>query len=587
MATMPSSMTSLSRFARPTWLVAGSAACLIGAWVALTTIQTVVSNFSAIPWYDDWKDLTLYRAWSMGNMPFLDALLQLTNEHRVAFPRLVLFADDRFYGGLGTVPIIGIFVVQACHAGLFAIVLHRARPAHPGRWMIGGVVVALMMSLRQAENFTSGLQIAFAAVFAAATGSALAFGRAVERLAVGRTPWPWFAGSLAAAFVACFSMANGLLVAPILAVMAILARAPRLAAGYLAFAAVVTPAYFFEDAIEAPGSPLTENLHHPGRLAFYVAAYLGGIASDPPSRALAMGALGILSTVLATARAATRMGRPGASGLVAVMLFCGATAALTAAGRLQFGPEQALSSRYCTGSAAFWAATLVYWWTNPLPWPRLHGAARFAIIMVAVVLFFPLIHNQRIMKSVVTEQAARRDRATDLLALGLKDKAVTEAISWPGTASDELLDWMQASNKAIFALPDVRAIGRPITDIGTVADAPGCQGDVAEARSAPNLGVGAVRVSGTAMDGGRPVTRVFLVDDAGEVRGIASGHLADRAPMAWEGYAVAPPGSHLRAYLLRTRGRLCPTGPPVGIAAPGADASADGLSARTPDATTP
>jgi len=374
-------MTSLSRFAKPAWLVAGSAACLIGAWVALTTIRTVVSNLSAIPWYDDWQNLTLYRAWSMGDMPLFDALLQLTNEHRVAFPRLVLFADDRFFGGLGTVPIIGIFVVQACHAGLFAIVLHRARPAHPGRWMIGGVVVALMMSLRQAENFTSGLQIAFAAVFAAATGSALAFGRAVERLAVGRTPWPWFAGSLAAAFVACFSMANGLLVAPILAVMAILARAPRLAAGYLAFAAVVTPAYFFEDAIEGPGSPLTENLHHPGRLAFYVAAYLGGIASDPPSRALAMGALGILSAVLVTVRAATRMGRPDASGLVAVMLFCGATATLTAAGRLQFGPEQALSSRYCTGSAAFWAATLIYWWTNPLPWPRLHAGARFAIIM--------------------------------------------------------------------------------------------------------------------------------------------------------------------------------------------------------------
>jgi len=344
-------------------------------------------------------------------------------------------------------------------------------------------------------------------------------------------------------------MANGLLVAPILAVMAILARAPRLAAGYLAFAAVVTPAYFLGDATEGPGSHLTENLHHPDRLASYVAAYLGGIASDPPSRALAMGGLGILSTVLVTVRAATRMGRPDASGLVAVMLFCGATATVTAAGRLQFGLEQALSSRYCTGSAAFWAATLVYWWTNPPPWPRLHGAARFAIIMAAVVLSFPLIHNQRIMKRVVTEQAARRDRATDLLALGLKDKAVTEAISWPGTASDELLDWMQASNKAIFALPDVQAIGRPITDIGTVADAPGSQGDVAEARSAPNLGVGAVRVSGTAMDGGRPVTRIFLVDDAGEVRGIASGTW--RTERLWPGKVT--PWRHP----VRTSGPTC------------------------------
>lgn len=584
---MPSSVTSLSRFARPAWRVAGTAACLVGAWVALTTIRTVVSNLSALPWYDDWQNLTLYRAWSMGDMPLLDALLQWTNEHRIAFPRLVLFADDRFFDGLGTVPIIGIFVVQACHAALFAIVLHGAKPAHPGRWMIGGVVVALLFSLRQAENFTSGLQIAFAAVFAAATGSALAFGRAAERLSNGRTPWPWFAGSLAAAFVACFSMANGLLVAPILAMTAILARAPRLAAGYLAFAVAVALFYLLDRPTQAPESFLIENLRHSGRLAFYVAAYLGGIASDPPSRALAMGALGILSTCLATVRAVTRMGRPDASGLVAVMLFCSATATVTAAGRLQFGPEQALSSRYCTGSAAFWAATLVYWWTNPPPWPRLHGAARSALVMVAVVLSFPLIHNQRIMKRVVTEQAARRSRATDLLALGLKDKAVTEAVSWPGTASDELLDWLRASNKAIFALPDVQAIGRPITDVGTVADAAGCRGDVAEARSAPNLGIGAVRVSGTATDDGRPVTRVFLVDDAGEVRGIASGHLADRAPTAWEGYAVAQPGSHLRIYLLRTRGRLCHTGPPVGIVATDEDASADGLSARTPDATTP
>ncbi len=578
-------MTSLSRLARPAWLVAGSAACLIGAWVALTTMRTVVPNVSAIPWYDDWQNLTLYRAWSMGNMPLLEALLQWTNEHRVAFPRLVLFADDRFFDGLGTVPIVATFVVQAFHVALFAIVLARARPAHPGRWIIGGIVAALMFSLRQEENFTSGLQIAFAAVFAAATLSALAFSRAVGRLAEGRTPWPWFAGSLAAAFVACFSMANGLLVAPVLAVMAILARAPRLAIASLAFAALVALLYFLDRPTEAPGLALTENLRHPERLAFYVAAYLGGIAASGfPPRALAIGALGILSTVLATGRVATRVGRPQGCGLVAVMLFCCATATVTAAGRLQFGPEQAMSSRYCTGSAAFWAATLVYWWTNLPPWPRLHGAARLAIAMMGVVLIVPVIDDQRIMKGPVTEQAARRSRATDLLALGLKDETVIEAISWPGTATDELLDWMHVSEKAIFALPDVRAIGRPIADIGTIADDAGCQSDFAEARSAPDLGVGAVRVSGTATDGGRAVKRIFLVDDAGQVRGIASGRLADREPMAWEGYAVAPPGSHLKAYLLRTRRRLCPGGPAVGIAGTDDDASADGLSG-TSDAT--
>ncbi len=42
-----------------------------------------------------------------------------------------------------------------------------------------------------------------------------------------------------------------------------------------------------------------------------------------------------------------------------------------------------------------------------------------------------------------------------------------------------------------------------------------------------------------------------------------------------------------RAYLLRTRGRLCPTGAPVGIAATDEDASADEFRARIPDATTP
>ena len=42
-----------------------------------------------------------------------------------------------------------------------------------------------------------------------------------------------------------------------------------------------------------------------------------------------------------------------------------------------------------------------------------------------------------------------------------------------------------------------------------------------------------------------------------------------------------------RAYLLRTRGRLCPTGAPVGIAATDEDAIAVGLPARTPDTTTP
>ncbi len=54
--------------------------------------------------------------------------------------------------------LVAIFLVQTLHAALFLWVLATARPIAIGRWAVGGIVVALMFSLGQAENFSSGFK---------------------------------------------------------------------------------------------------------------------------------------------------------------------------------------------------------------------------------------------------------------------------------------------------------------------------------------------------------------------------------------------------------------------------------------------
>ncbi len=127
------------------------------------------------------------------------------------------------------------------------------------------------------------------------------------------------------------------------------------------------------------------------------------------------------------------------------MLFALMSAGATAAGRVGagFGVEQALSGRYATGSAAFWAATLVFWSArlSGLDAGARRRAGSMALALGAALLLAFVIRDQHSYDRVLADQSAAADRvlvdvqaggspsASDLARIGVDPSTAASDIS--------------------------------------------------------------------------------------------------------------------------------------------------------------
>ena len=348
-------MIATSPLRRALWFSVTAAACVFAIAIVVDTLRAVVPLWSPLPWFDEWATVSLIDDWQGGRMSAWEVLFAQHNEHRILVPRLVFFADDLFFRGGGYLVLAAIFVVQALHAGLFAAVLGRSHPVRAGRWAVAAVVLALMFSLRQAENFSSGFQLQFVAVFAGATLSFVLFGLAVRQDRRGRSVAPPLLASFGAVLLTTFTMANGLVAGYVLIALALAARMRmRVVLACAAWAVILTAVYLQGyESVEHHSKP-SDSLRHPLDVATYVATYLGDlVATGPEGWAAALGLLGIAATGAAALRTLWRGARPGPLAMLGVMLFVGAAAAITASGRLAFGIEQRCRAR----SAKRWAGS--------------------------------------------------------------------------------------------------------------------------------------------------------------------------------------------------------------------------------------
>ncbi len=352
-----------------------------------------------------------------------------------------------------------------------------------------------------------------------------------------------------------------------------------------AFALTLTVVYLQGYEAVAHHAKPAESLHHPLRFLVYTASYLGSIVEPThPGVAAGLGLFGLAVTAWAGIRI-LRQGRdvrPGALAMLGAMLFVGATAVITAAGRLNLGVDQALSSRYVTGSVTFWAAQLTYWWIEPPRWRLRLGLrslptgllGRVAVAGAAVLLVVTLLGEQNGgEKSQLAVQSFQQNESGNALMLGLHDPVVASRVAWSDEAVQSLVPVLRDDGLSIFATRDFAAIGRPWAERGHLGEP--CAGLILDAVADPALGPDGVRVSGRVDD--RPhqpsIRRVFLADADGRIAGLASGAIPGAARGAWRGYAVAPIGAALTALGLVDRDALCRIGdatvaPPVQASQP-------------------
>jgi hypothetical protein len=356
-------------------LALAACALMLGLFSFGTLIAIGYLNYTKLPWFDAWTHWIRY----LNSGSSLTFLFSLHNEHRIPVSRLLYLVDEKWFSADTRFLLWCAFLAQFGSA----LMLHRlasgsADLSRAQRAYIFGLILMLLFAAPQWINFTWTFQTCFVVVFFAAIAAFVALKNSVRGI---RSPERsvsalWVAASITMGLIATGSMANGLLVWPLMVMMAVCIGLPRTVVGGLAVVGfVVIFAYMYgyhpRDSVNVSSSWMKA----PEVVAFG-SAYLGSALDEPlvaATRAVGLdwdqyrvllcglaGVLGIMwffDLVILTIREPSRQ-TPARIAMLHILAFLLASSALTAVGRVQFPMKDSLTSRYVTPSLLFWASLI-------------------------------------------------------------------------------------------------------------------------------------------------------------------------------------------------------------------------------------
>lgn len=323
---------------------------------AIILIALLAKYSVNVPFWDQWELVTIFEKWHAGTLGFADFFAQ-HNEHRVLFPRLIMFALA-VMTGWNTLYEVAMNVLLAAGIFWFLWQILRATFASGRMRNIAAISVSLVVfSPLQFENWMWGWQIQW---FLNVLGLVVA----VWALSTWRArPWFRFALAVIAATVATYSLASGFFVwlvcVPILWFVKDMRR--LLWVWVLAAVLVVGSHYIgYVDPAYHPSKLIF--LKEPLNFIMYFLVYSGRpliidfLLSIPIFIAYAVVYLGALGYVYKKHKEQlTTTLLPWLS----IGLYGLFAAGSTSISRLGFGVEQAYSSRYSTLSSLLLVAGIV------------------------------------------------------------------------------------------------------------------------------------------------------------------------------------------------------------------------------------
>jgi len=537
-------------------------------YIIPTTIYWTLRSIHPLPFWDTWgfvKDLEL------GQPVTLRWLWSQLNEHRIVISRLITLVDYRFFHGCGYFDLALIWLMQIGSATLMTLLsfdlIGRARALRPWRILVCGLIICLVFSAAQMENYYWPIQTDFAgAIFF----SILAFYCLKQSMEIGHSS-AWLAIGAAAAMVSALCLSSGVLTLFIFAAACWIARVrPRILFLMILVFLTFTAAYLH--GYRTPGYHTTpiQALHHPVLIFQYFFVYLGNPWINQTILSAIMGSWGLelfLLAILFTSwggllsnpwsrsdddhllgeRQPEEPVAPAALALfsIAVLIVC--QDIITAMGRYVFGVEQAFSSRYVTPASLFWMATIVLILGLIL---KRQLAPRFVLAHCALIFFMvaQITIRDRTLGKDFAVRFISLERAANALRVGVVDnKAFAEVCPHPETVAGSRTVLMK-HRLSVFSDNRYAWMGRQVSDVARISPPDACLGyfDLV----VPAGVNGGAKVQGWAWSRSEKNApkHLVLADDAGKIVGLASSGLEEAEVAAqtpevkdpttgWQGYA--------------------------------------------------
>ncbi len=436
---------------------------LLISWLVFSWFQTVeiiLRYYTAIPASDYWRipqDLVRYK--TLG----LRVFWIQHNEHRILCQEIVFFIDSLLLRGRQVLPIAVSFL---CWIGTWLVLAwtvfadkHLPRQVRLTAALLAGIVIGWKGSAAVlAVPFDlAWLFVQFSLVLAFVYLTRARSTNSNRSLAI----------AILSAFIATYSLINGLLVWPLLLAAGLLLKLDRRKLLAVAIAAVCAIGLYFY-GYQFTGSLHIRNLFlHPFYTLEFIASYLsmpfGGMKgpSFGVCIGLAMLAIGILLAVVA-ARNRLLASRQGIV-FFGYFLFTLLTAILTAAGRMNPGEPtfaDAKPMRYVTVPLLNWAVFLLicFWVSSRRRWKIFSPPPIAVACIVLLAVGF--------LKLKAWQQRAAEDFATQqLVALsvedGLRDRMLLRKIFPQPEFTFDLLDYFREHRMSIFASHRYQWVGQP------------------------------------------------------------------------------------------------------------------------------
>jgi hypothetical protein len=514
-----------------TWRLASalSYAVLLGGVATIAVaLYLVVVSYSCLPYWDGWDQV--YIAASGGNPLSPAWLWQQHNEHRLVIPKLFLAVDLRLFSARQVFLLASIFVIQLLHWTLLSWSMRVLGGWRGPLWRTGvGLAAFCLFCPAQWENLVWGFQVCFVLpqLFASLSFVSLLLYWTSGK-DTGRPAPRFLVVSILAAVGASYSLSSGNLLWPLLIAAALYLKLRRSAVlSLLITGTVSTACYLYRyarpeghaDPLASVRAPLTMLKYW---LAYFASSWTHANFRFSPGELTVLVGFGIVIIALLLALPYVRAFRPFAIQLVFTMLFCAATALITALGRLNFGVGQAMASRYQTVALLFWCCLGLLLLGATFSRPRM----RYSFLVAQVCLL--AIFARGAVFARYTIRAARDHRfqldaaGAALLTQVYHREQLEHLYPWPDYVLGSV-PYMREQQLSIFSRPLASQVGRPLASLFPLVSSYNCTGalesvTVVAAQTPPGL-----RIAGWARDinrGSAPREVVAVVN--GVISGVAA-----------------------------------------------------------------